>query len=43
MHPLAAICRQYPDLSGYRGVEINRYTVMTFITFLHKWDERTNF
>ena len=43
MHPLAAISRQYPELQGYRGEEIDRYTAMTFITFLNNWDEATNF
>jgi len=43
MHPLAAIFRQYPDLAGYRGEEIDRYTAMTLVTFLNNWDERTNF
>lgn len=43
MHPLAAIFRQYPDLSGYRGEEIDRYTAMTFMTFLNNWNDKTNF
>lgn len=43
MHPLAAIFRQYPELAGYRGEEIDRYTAMTFMTFLATWDEKTNF
>ncbi len=43
MHPLAAIFRQYPELAGYRGDEIDRYTAMTFVTFLSNWNEKTNF
>ena len=43
MHPLAAIFRQYPKLMGYRGEEIDRYTAMTFITFLKNWNEKANF
>ncbi len=43
MHPLAAIFRQYPDLSGYRGEEIDRYTAMTFMTFLNNFNDKTNF
>jgi len=43
IHPLAGIFRQYPELAGYRGEEIDRYTAMTFITFLSNWNEKTNF
>ena len=43
MHPLASIFRQYPELTKYRGEEIDRYTAMTFMTFLANWDEKTNF
>lgn len=43
MHPLAAIFRQHPDLSGYRGEEIDRYSAMTFMTFLSNWNDTTNF
>jgi hypothetical protein len=43
MQPLATIFRQYPELLGYRGEEMNKYTAMTFITFMRNWDESTNF
>ena len=43
MHPLAGIFRQYPELAGYRGDQIDRYTAMTFMTFLSNWNEKTNF
>jgi len=43
MHPLANIFRQNPELAGYRGEEIDRYTAMTFITFLGNWNNKTNF
>jgi len=43
MHPLAAIFRQHPKLTSYRGEEIDRYTAMTFKTFLSNWNEKTNF
>jgi len=38
---LAEARRQFPD--GYRGDEIDKYTAMTFTTFLNNWDEKTNF
>jgi len=43
MHPLAAIFRRYPERRGYRGKEIDRYTAMTFMTFLKNWNEKSNF
>ena len=43
MHPLAAIFRQCPELRGYRGDQIDRYTAMTFMTFLKNWNEKSNF
>ena len=41
MFSLAEARRQFPD--GYRGDEIDKYTAMTFITFLNNWNEKLNF
>jgi len=41
MFSLTEARRQFPD--GYRGAEIDKYTAMTFITFLNNWNERLNF
>jgi len=41
MWSLAEARRQFPG--GYRGAEIDRYTAMTFVTFLNNWDEKANF
>lgn len=41
MFSLAEARRQHPD--GYRGDEIDKYTAMTFITFLNNWNEKLNF
>ena len=43
MFSLAAIRRKYPELADYRGEEIDRYTAMTFMTWLATWNESTNF
>jgi hypothetical protein len=41
MFSLAEARRQHND--GYRGEEIDKYTAMTFITFLENWNEELNF
>ena len=41
MFSLAEARRQHPD--GYRGDEIDKYTAMTFITFLNNCNEQLNF
>jgi len=41
MFSLAEARRQHND--GYRGEEIDRYTSMTFMTFLGNWNENLNF
>ncbi len=41
MFSLTEARRQFPD--GYRGEEIDKYTAMTFITFLNNWNEKLNF
>ena len=38
--PLAAIRQKYPELTSYRGEEIDKYTAMTFMS---NWDEKLNF
>jgi len=43
MFPLAAIRRKYPELASYRGDEVDKYTAMTFMTFLSNWNEKLNF
>jgi len=43
MFPLAAIRRKYPELASYRGDQIDKYTAMTFMTFLSNWNEKLNF
>ena len=43
---MAALCIirfKYPELSGYRHEEIDRYAAMTFMTFLENWSEETSF
>ncbi len=41
MFSLTEARRQYPD--GYRGDEVDKYTAMTFMTFLRNWDEKLDF
>jgi len=41
MFSLTEARRQHND--GYRGEEIDRYTAMTFMTFLANWNEKHNF
>jgi hypothetical protein len=43
MYILAAIRSKYPELASYRYEEIDRYTAMTFMTFLSNWNEKLNF
>jgi len=43
MFSLAAVRRKYPELVSYRGDEVDRYTAMTFMTFLSTWNEKLNF
>jgi hypothetical protein len=43
MFSLAAVRRKYPELASYRGEEIDKYTAMTFMTFLANWNEKLNF
>ncbi|MBT3274050.1 MAG: hypothetical protein HN368_12910 [Spirochaetales bacterium] len=43
---MASLCItrfKYPELSNYRSEEIERYSAMTFMTFLDNWSEETNF
>jgi len=43
MFSLAAVRRKYPELVSYRSDQIDRYTAMTFMTFLSNWNEKLNF